>query len=38
MKNLLVGDIKPKDVEDDIQVINPPSSSSVPQVDDKNER
>jgi hypothetical protein len=38
MNNLLEGDIKPKDVEDDIQVINPPSSSSVPQVDDKNER
>jgi hypothetical protein len=37
MKNMSVGDIKPKDDEDDVQVINPPSSSSVPQ-DDKNER
>jgi hypothetical protein len=38
MKNMPVGDIKPKDDEDDIQVINPPSSSSVPQADNKNER
>jgi hypothetical protein len=38
MKNMPVGDIKPKDDEDDIQVMNPPSSSSVPQDDDKNER
>ena len=30
MKNILVGDIKPKDDEDDVQVIDPPSSSSVP--------
>ena len=35
MKNILVGDIKPKDDEDDIQVIDPPSSSNVPQ-DDKD--
>ena len=28
MKNILVGDIKPKDDEDDVQVIDPPSSSS----------
>ena len=28
MKNILVGDIKPKD---DVQVIDPPSSSNVPQ-------
>jgi transposase InsO family protein len=38
MKNMPVGDIKPKDDEDDVQVINPPSSSSVPQDDDKNKR
>jgi hypothetical protein len=38
MKNMLVGDIKPKDDEDDVQVINPPASSSVPQDNDKNER
>jgi hypothetical protein len=38
MKNIPMGDIKPKDDEDDVQVINPPSSSSVPQDDDKNER
>jgi hypothetical protein len=30
MKNMPVGDIKPKDDEDDTQVINPPSSSRVP--------
>ena len=29
MKNIPVGDIKPKDDEDDIQVIDPPSSSSL---------
>jgi hypothetical protein len=38
IKNMPMGDIKPKDDEDDIQVINPPPSSSVPQDDDKNER
>jgi hypothetical protein len=38
MKNMPVGDIKPKDDEDDTQVINPPSSSRVSQDDDKNER
>ena len=37
MKNILVGDIKPND-EDDVQVINPPSSLSVPQDGDKDER
>jgi hypothetical protein len=37
MKNMSVGDIKPKYDEDDTQVINPPSSSRVPQDDDKNE-
>jgi hypothetical protein len=35
MKNIPMGEIKPKD---DTQVINPPSSSCVPQDDDKNER
>ena len=29
MKNIPVGDIKPKDDEDDVQVIDPPSSSNV---------
>jgi hypothetical protein len=38
MKNMLVGDIKPKDDEDNTQMINPSSSSRVPQDDDKNER
>jgi hypothetical protein len=38
MKNMPVGDIKPKDDEDDTQMINPPSSSYVPQDDDKNKR
>jgi hypothetical protein len=28
MKNILVGDIKPKDDEDEVHVIDPPSSSS----------
>jgi hypothetical protein len=38
MKNMPVRDIKPKDGEDDVQVINQPSSSNVPQDDDKDER
>ena len=38
MKNILVGDIKPKDDEDNVQVIDPPSSSNMPQDDDKDER
>jgi hypothetical protein len=38
MKNMPMGDIKPKDDEDDTQVINPPSSSRVPPEDDKNDR
>ena len=38
IKNILVGDIKPKDDEDDVQVIDPPSSSNVPQDDDKDGR
>ena len=36
MKNISVGDIKPKDDEDDIQVIDPPSSLNVPQDGDKD--
>ena len=35
MKNILVGDIKPQDDEDDVQVINPTSSSNVPQDGEK---
>ena len=38
MKNIPVGDIKPKDDEDDVQVIDPPSSSNMPQDDNKHER
>jgi hypothetical protein len=38
MKNMPMGDIKLKDDEDDNQVINQPSSSNVPQHDDKDER
>ena len=38
MKNIPVGDIKPKDDEDDVQVIDPPSSSKVPQDGDKDGR
>ena len=38
MKNIPVGDIKPKDDEDDVQVIDPPSSSNVPQDGDKDGR
>ena len=38
MKNILVGDIKPQDDEDDVQVINPPSSSNVAQDGDKDGR
>jgi hypothetical protein len=38
MRNMPVGDIKHKDDEDNTQMINPPSSSYVPQDDDKNER
>ena len=36
MKNILVVDIKPK--HDDVQVIDPPSSSNVPQDGDKDGR
>ena len=35
MKNIPVRDIKPKDDEDDVQVIDPPSSSNVPQDGEK---
>ena len=35
---LPVGDIRPKDDEDDVQVIDPPSSLSVPQDCDKDGR
>ena len=35
MKIIPVGDIKPKDDEDDVQVIDTPSSSSVPQDGEK---
>jgi hypothetical protein len=38
MKNILVGDIKPKDDEDEVQVIDPPSTSNVPQDGDKDRR
>jgi hypothetical protein len=38
MKNILVEDIKPKDDEDEVHMIDPPSSSSVPQDDGKNRR
>jgi hypothetical protein len=38
MNNIQVGDIKPKDDEDEVHVIDPPSSSNVPQDDDKDGR
>ena len=38
MKNILVGDIKPKDDEDEVHVIDSPSSSIVPQDDEKDGR
>ena len=38
IKNMPVGAIKPKDDEDEVQVIDMPSSSNVPQDDDKNGR
>ena len=37
MKNIPVGDIKPNDDEDDVQVINTHSSLNVPQDGDKDE-
>ena len=38
MKTIPVGDIKPKDDEDEVQVIDQPSSSSVPQDGEKDGR
>ena len=35
MKNMSVGDIKPKE-DDDVQIIDPPPSSHVPQDEDKD--
>jgi len=37
MKNLSVGDIKPKE-DDNVQIIDPPSSSHVPQDEYKDVR
>jgi hypothetical protein len=37
MKNMLVGDIKPKEEDDEVQVIDKPSSSSVPQGDEEKD-
>ena len=37
-KNIPIGDIKPNDDKDDVQVINPLSSSNVPQDGDKDGR
>jgi hypothetical protein len=38
MKNMLIGAIKPKKDEEEAQNINMPSSSNVPQHDEKDER
>jgi hypothetical protein len=38
MKNMLIGAIKPKEDEDEVQVIDKPSSSNVQQDDEKDER
>jgi hypothetical protein len=38
MKNMAIGAIKPKEDEDEVQDINMPSSSNVPQDDEKDER
>ena len=38
MKNIPVGDIKPKDDEDNVQVIDPPSSLNMPQDNNKDGR
>jgi hypothetical protein len=38
MKNMPIGSIKPIEDEDEVQVIDRPSSSTVPQDDEKNER
>jgi hypothetical protein len=38
MKNMPIGAIKPKDDKEEVQNIDMPSSSSVPQDDEKDER
>jgi hypothetical protein len=38
MKKMPIGVIKPKEYEDEVQDINMPSSSKVPQDDEKDER
>jgi hypothetical protein len=38
MKNMPIGAIKPKEYEDEVQDINMPSLSNVPQDDEKDER
>jgi len=38
MKNMPVGDIKQKEDDDDVQIIDAPSSSHVPQDEDKDVR
>jgi hypothetical protein len=38
MKNMPIGAIKPKDDKEEMQNIDMPSSSSVPQDDEKDER
>jgi hypothetical protein len=38
MKNMPIGAIKPKEDEEEVQNINKPSSSNVPQDDEKDER
>jgi hypothetical protein len=37
-KSIPIGDIKSKDDEDEVHVIDPPSSSNVPQDDNKDGR
>jgi hypothetical protein len=38
MKNMPIGAIKPKEDEEEVQIIDRPSSSNVPQDDEKDER
>jgi hypothetical protein len=38
IKNIPIGDIKPKDDEDEVQVVDPTSSSNVTQEDDNDGR
>jgi hypothetical protein len=38
MKNMPIGAIKPKENEDEVQIIDMPSSLNVPQDDEKDER